>query len=74
MQRRVSSFAIVHRKAPTALAALDVNLKTMIALVDTKVSIGTFVQLIRHQTFGLLGHLVQSGWIALVSIVYSLPS
>ncbi|MGA2256737.1 MAG: hypothetical protein ABSG53_18975, partial [Thermoguttaceae bacterium] len=34
---------------------MDVNLKTMIALVDTKVSIGTFVQLIRHQTFGLLG-------------------
>jgi hypothetical protein len=55
MPRRVSSFAIVYRKAPAALAGLDVNLKIMIAPFDTKVSIGTFVQLIRHQTFGLLG-------------------
>jgi DNA-3-methyladenine glycosylase len=46
----------------------------MIVQLDTKVSIDTFVQLIRLLTSGLIGFSVESGCIALVSDEYSLLS
>jgi hypothetical protein len=40
----------------------------MSAQLDTKVSSGTFVQLIRILTSGLIKYQVESGWIDLASI------
>ena len=42
--------------------------------LDTKVSIGTFVQLIRFLISGLIRHPVESDWIEFASVVYGLLS